>query len=96
MNIRKPLLCASRKPLLAALLGLAALGAQAAEAADAAIEKALAAAQQDKRGITVYVRGQTLGGAVVRLEPGQWVELRNQQFGRIVVRLDRIDAVALP
>ena len=46
--------------------------------------------------LQLYVAGQTLGGAVVRIEPGQWVELRNQQHGRIVVRLDRIDGVAMP
>ena len=67
-------------------------------AADAfrGIEQALANALQDKRGITLYVSGQAIGGAVTRIEPGQWVELRNQQYGHIVVRIDRIDAVAMP
>jgi hypothetical protein len=37
-----------------------------------------------------------VGGAVTRIEPGQWVELRNQQYGHIIVRLDRIDGVAMP
>lgn len=85
---------------LAAAVTLAAAVAAtpAVHAADAprGIEQALAAAQQDKRGLTLYVAGQALSGAVVRIEPGQWVELRNQQFGRIVVRLDRIDAIAAP
>ncbi|MBD9392246.1 hypothetical protein IB243_07915 [Acidovorax sp. ACV01] len=58
------------------------------------IEKLLADAQQQRHSVTLYVGGQSVGGAVTRLEPGQWVELRNQQFGRILVRLDRIDAVA--
>ena len=35
-------------------------------------------------------------GAVQRIEPGQWVEMKSQQYGRIVVRLDRIDAVMMP
>ena len=61
-----------------------------------AIEQMLAVAQQEKRGVTLYVSGQVIGGAVVHIEPGQWVELRNQQFGRIVVRLDRVDAAAMP
>ena len=61
-----------------------------------AIEQLLAAAQQDKRGVTLHMSGQVVAGAVVRIEPGQWVELRNQQYGRIVVRLDRIDAAAMP
>lgn len=82
-----------------ALAALAmALTVGAAGAADAAqgIEQALAAAQQDKRGITLYVAGQTIGGAVTRIEPGQWVELKNQSAGKIIVRLDRIDAIAAP
>ena len=54
----------------------------------------LAQAQQEKKGVTLYVQGQTVGGGVVRIEPGQWVELRSQQYGRIIVRLDRIDGLA--
>lgn len=82
--------------LLAALtLALAAGVADASEALRG-IEQALASAQQDKRGVTLYVAGQAVSGAVTRIEPGQWVELRNQQFGRILVRLERIDAVAAP
>ena len=82
----------------AVMIAVLASAAGAALAADVpqAIEQALAAAQADKRGITLHVNGQTIGGAVVRIEPGAWVELRNQLHGRIVVRLDRIDAVALP
>lgn len=84
--------------LVAALAVAGSLASGSAQAADAVqgIEQALAAAQQDKRGITLFVAGQTISGAVTRIEPGRWVELRSQQFGRIVVRLDRIDAVAAP
>ena len=75
-----------------------AVASGAASAADAVkgIEQALTAAQQDKRGITIYVAGQTIGGAVTRVEPGQWVEMKNQTSGKIIVRLDRIDAIAAP
>lgn len=75
-------------------IGIAIAPARAAEP-PRALEQMLAAAQQEKRGVTFYVGGQTIAGIVVRIEPGQWVELRNQQFGRIVVRLDRVDAVAM-
>jgi hypothetical protein len=85
----------ARHTLLAIVIALAAAGAAAADAAQG-IEQALQAAQQDKRGITLYVHGQTIGGAVTRVEPGQWVELRNQTASRIIVRLDRIDAIAAP
>lgn len=83
--------------LLAAILCLSIATAPAwAAEPPRAIEQVLAAAQQEKRGVTLHVAGQIIAGAVVRIEPGQWVELRNQQFGRIVVRLDRVDAAAMP
>jgi hypothetical protein len=88
---------AARRTLAVFALALAAAGATAV-AADVpkGIEQALVAAQQDKRGITLYVGGQTIGGAVTKVEPGQWVELKNQTMSRIVVRIDRIDAIAAP
>jgi len=82
--------------VLAALALTLVTGAASAADASRGIEQALAAAQQDKRGITVYVAGQTIGGAVTRIEPGQWVEMKSQSAGKIVVRIDRIDAVAAP
>ncbi len=81
---------------LAAIAFTLAAGTASAVDATHGIEQALAAAQQDKRGITVYVAGQTIGGAVTRVEPGQWVELKNQSAGKIIVRIDRIDAIAAP
>ena len=84
--------------LLLATLALCAGASHASEPAPT-LEQALAAARQAQRGITLYVNGQTVAGAVVRVDtstaPG-WVELRNQQFGRIVLRMDRIDGAALP
>jgi len=73
---------------------LVACGAASASDAGRGIEQLLSSAQQDKKGVTLYVNGQTVAGAVLRIEPGQWVELRNQQASRIIVRLDRIDGVA--
>lgn len=86
----------------AATLALALLAAggaasvHAAEPAHQAIEKALQAAQQDKKGVYLHVAGQSIGGGVVRIEPGQVVELKSQQYGRIVVRMERIDGIAMP
>lgn len=85
-----------RQAGIATLLALGAL--QAAQAADVnkGIEQALAAAQESKKGIMVYVGGQAIGGGVTKIEAGQWVELRSQQYGRIVIRMDRIDGIAMP
>lgn len=88
----------ARTPLYLLVASALTLATGAAVAADAThgLEQSLAAAQQDKRGITVYVAGQAIGGAVTRIEPGQWVELKNQTASKIIVRLDRIDAIAAP
>jgi hypothetical protein len=82
------------RKLAGAGLLLIACGAASASDAGRGIEQLLSAAQQDKRGVTLYVNGQTVAGAVLRIEPGQWVELKSQQASRIIVRLDRIDGVA--
>ena len=95
MKINRPRFVPTRAALASAALMLAN-GVAFASDAMLGIEKALQAALTDKRGITLYVGGQPVGGAVTRIEPGQWVELRNQQHGRIIVRLDRIDGVAMP
>jgi murein endopeptidase len=86
---------AARRAVVALAITLAPVAYSATDAARG-IEQALNAAQQDKRGITLYVNGQVIGGAVTRVEPGQWVELKNQTSSRIIVRIDRIDGVAAP
>ena len=48
---------------------------------------------KEKKGITFYLGGQTVGGLVLRYD-GETVEVRNQQYSRVVVRIDRIDAIA--
>jgi hypothetical protein len=80
------------------ILGLVMIGATAtaAEPAKGGLEGALQAALESKRGVRVYVNGEEIGGAITRIEPGQYIEMRNQEFGRIVVRWDRIDGVAMP
>lgn len=84
--------------LSAALLAALCATQLPARAADVnkGIEQALAAAQESKKGIMVYVGGQAIGGAVVKIEAGQTVELRSQQYSKIVLRLDRIDGIAMP
>jgi len=86
---------ATRKSFLALVLAGVAMSALAAEPLKG-LEDAFNAAIASKRGVTLYVNGQTIGGAITKIEPGQWVELRNQEFGKIVVRWERIDAIAMP
>jgi hypothetical protein len=86
---------AIRQALASLVITLAAGTAGAASAAQG-IEQALSDALKDKRGISLYVGGQVIAGAVTRVEPGQWVELKNQTSGKIIVRIDRIDGIAAP
>lgn len=82
--------------LLAACLAAVAPLRAGAQDSDSPLIKMLEQSQKDKRGVTLHVNGQAIGAVVVKLDGGQWVELRNQQYGRILVRIDRIDAVAAP
>lgn len=50
--------------------------------------------EKEKKGLTFYVRGQTISGIVVKVG-SDTIEVRNQTFSRIIIRLDSIDAVAM-
>lgn len=54
----------------------------------------LEASQSEKKGLMLYMKGQTLGGVVVKIA-GDLVELKNREYSRIVVRIDAIDAAAM-
>lgn len=58
------------------------------------MREVLEAIKDEKKSVTLYVKGQSIGGAVVSLGL-EMVELKNREFSRIVVRIDAIDAVAL-
>jgi hypothetical protein len=61
-----------------------------------AFTQMLEQSMKEKRSIKLYLNGETVAGAVVKIEGTQWVELRSQEFSRIIVRIDRINAVAIP
>jgi hypothetical protein len=84
-----------RAILLSIVLATATFTVSAAEPSKA-LEDAFNAAMASKRGVTLYVNGQTIAGAVTKIEPGRSVELRSQEFSRIVVRWESIDGIAMP
>ncbi len=49
----------------------------------------------EKRGLTIYFNGQSLVGVVKNIIGTEAVELRNQTFGKIILRLEPIEAVAI-
>ena len=51
--------------------------------------------QKEKKGLTFYIKGQTIAGVVTKVVLPDAVEVRNQTFSKIVIRLDQVDAVAI-
>jgi hypothetical protein len=47
----------------------------------------------EKKGLMFHVQGQAIGGAVIAVLDDA-VIVRNQEYGRILIRFERIDAVA--
>ena len=58
------------------------------------MKELLEASMKDKKGVMVYMKGQNIGGVVTKVE-GDWVELRNREYGRILVRMESIDGLAM-
>lgn len=83
---------------LLAALQLAPLGsAQAGEPAKASMQaykELLEMSLKEKKGLMFYVNGQAIGGAVTKISDDGFIEVRNQQYGRILIRLEQIDALA--
>jgi hypothetical protein len=51
---------------------------------------------KDKKGLTFYIKGQTVVGYVTKIgDNGGTIEVRNQTLSRIIVRLDQVDAVGI-
>ena len=58
------------------------------------MKELLEACQTEKKSVMLFVKGQSLGGLVVRVT-GETAELRNREYSRFVVRIDSIDAAAM-
>ena len=51
--------------------------------------------QRDKKGVTFWVGGQAIGGLVLKVIGEEAVEVKNQTYSRLVIRLSSVDAVAI-
>jgi len=58
------------------------------------MKELLETSQNDKKGLMLYVKGQSIAGIVVKVG-ADTVELRSREYSRIVVRIDSIDAAAM-
>jgi hypothetical protein len=69
--------------------------AAAAAGMDPAVMKAMfEQSQKEKKGLTVFLPGHTLAIVVTAVHGSDTVEGRNQQYERVVIRVDQILALA--
>jgi hypothetical protein len=59
------------------------------------IKKYLEESLATKKGLTFYVNGNTVNGYVTRIVDDVTVEVRNQSSSKVLVFLNRLDAIAM-
>jgi hypothetical protein len=50
---------------------------------------------KEKRGLTIFIKGQTIAGIVTQIIGLEAIEVRNQTFSRVIIRLDAVEAMAI-
>jgi hypothetical protein len=85
----------SNAPRLAALLAMLAAGVPLSAQANTwdVFEQTLNTSLTEKKGVVLYVNGQAIPGRVTKVDKDR-VELSSREYARIIVRRERIDAVA--
>ena len=71
-------------------LATEARGSKTPDAYQALLKESL----EKKFGLTFYLNGATVPGVVTKIGDDGFVEVRNQEHGRIIIRMDRVDAIA--
>ena len=84
----------NRRNLIPVIAAFAGAAATATAGEGNPMMDLLAASAKEKRGVTVYVRGQQIGMLVANIGL-EFVEGRSQAQSRIVVRLTAIDAITM-
>ncbi|HEX8370675.1 MAG TPA: hypothetical protein VF604_19170 [Pyrinomonadaceae bacterium] len=51
--------------------------------------------QNEKRGLTIFIKGQTISGGVTKIIGTEAIEVRSQMYSRSVIRIESIDAIAV-
>ncbi len=63
--------------------------------ASTAVEEVLNQSLAQKKGMAIYIGGQIINAIFVKRLDANTIEVKNQTFGRIIIRLDRVDAIAI-
>ena len=59
-----------------------------------AMRELLEFSQNEKKGVMLYLNGQSIGGVVTKIT-ADMVELRSREYSRILVKIDAITAAAV-
>lgn len=51
--------------------------------------------QNEKRGLTIFIKGQTVAGGVTKIIGTQAIEVRSQMYSRAIILIESIDAIAV-
>lgn len=51
--------------------------------------------QKERRGLTFFVKGQTIAGGVTQIIGTEAIEIRSQMYSRAVILIESIDAIAV-
>lgn len=63
--------------------------------ASAVVEEVLNQSLTQKKGVAIYLGGQVINAIFVKRIDANTIEVKNQTFGRIIIRMDRVDAIAI-
>jgi hypothetical protein len=83
-----------RRTCLTVLAAAIAAGAAVDRKDIAMLRSLLEASKNEKKGVTLWVKGQAIAGAVTNIDT-EWVELRSREYSRIVVKIESIDGAAM-
>lgn len=92
---RVAMLVAVTTTLAAGTAALPAAAQSGGALSAAAVDEILNTSLNQKKGLSIYMAGQVINCVFVKRIDGNTIEVRNQQFSRIILRVDRIDAIAL-
>ena len=60
-----------------------------------AVEEILNQSLAQKKGMAIYIGGQVINAIFVKRIDVNTIEVKSQSFGRMLIRTDRIDAIAI-
>lgn len=93
MSFRTAVLALPIALVLAASFASAQSEPTPAAAGSSSMDSLFAKSQQENKGLMFYVNGQAIAGVVTALDATH-VTAKSREYGTIVIRRDRIDAVA--